>query len=99
VDTVLNEFKRPVFSSEPSEVRRRLRSPYPQGWEKVYIGETEQTITISEYLYQEKWDVAVRMLEELLKKQQLPMYQRDPSKLDMHIQRTARKILDLGEDD
>ncbi|QAY17193.1 hypothetical protein SEA_MADAMATO_75 [Streptomyces phage Madamato] len=99
MDTVLSGFMRPVFSNEPAEVRRRLRAPYPQGWEHVLIGETKEIVTISEYLYQEKWETAVGMVKELLRKKDLPLYQRNPAKLDEHIERTTRKILDLGKDD
>ncbi|WPJ30604.1 hypothetical protein [Streptomyces phage Psst1] len=99
MDTVLNKFMRPVFPGEPDEVRRRLRSAYPEPWEFVLVGETKQVVTISEYLYQEKWETAVGLVKELLRKQGLAMYQRDPAKLEAHIERTARKILDLGKDD
>lgn len=99
MDTVLNEFMRPVFPGEPNEVRRRLRAPYPQGWTYVLLGEEKRVISISEYIYQEKWDDAIRMLKELLRKQNLPIYQRDPSLIDRQIERTARKILDLGKGD
>lgn len=98
VDTVLNEFMRPVFPGEPADVRRRLRAPYPEPWAYVLIGETKQVVTISEYLYQEKWETAIGMVKELLRKQSLSMYQRDPSRLEAHIERTTRKILDLGKD-
>lgn len=99
VDTVLNEFMRPVFPGEPADVRRRLRAPYPEPWTYVLVGETKQVVTISEYLYQEKWETAIGMVKELLRKQSLSMYQRDPSRLESYIERTTRKILDLGKED
>jgi hypothetical protein len=51
VDTVLNEFMRPVFPGEPDEVRRRLRATYPEGWKFVLVGEAQYVVTISEFLY------------------------------------------------
>jgi hypothetical protein len=99
VDTVLNEFMRPVFPGEPDEVRRRLRSPYPEPWKFVLVGETKQVVTISEYLYQEKWETAVGMVKELLRKKDLAIYKRDPARLEAYIERTTRKILDMGKDD
>ncbi len=93
MDTVLNEFMRPVFPGEPEEVRRRLRAPYSETWTHVLIGETKQVVTISEYVYQEKWDLVVKQLEELVRKAQLPMYQRDANRMRSHILRSARQIL------
>lgn len=89
---------RPVFPGEPEEVRRRLRAPYSESWTHVLIGETKQVVTISEYIHQEKWDDVVRHLDELVKKAQMPMYQRDKSKLQSHVLRTARRILDIAKE-
>ena len=98
MDTVLNEHMRPVFPGEPEEVRRRLRAPYSEAWTHVLIGETKQVVTISEYIYQETWDSVVKQLEELVRKAQLPMYQRDESRLKSHILRTARRILETAKE-
>jgi hypothetical protein len=88
---------RPVFPGEPEEVQRRLRSPYSETWTHVLIGETKQVVTISEYVYQETWDDVVKQLKELVRKAQLPVYQRDEKRMETHILRTARRILETKE--
>lgn len=98
VDTVLNNYGRPMFPGEPEEVRRRLRSPYSENWTHVLIGETRQVVTISEYVYQEKWDSVVKQLEDLVRKAQLPMYQRDSERMKSHILRAARSILQTAQE-
>lgn len=99
MDTVFNKFMRPVFSNEPAEVRRRLRAAYSDDWVKVCVGETGQIVTITEYLYEEKFTDVLTMLKELLRKQDLPMYRRNPERLDIHLNSTAKKIIErvLGE--
>lgn len=89
---------RPVFPAEPEEVRRRLRAPYSESWTHVLIGETKQVVTISEYVYQETWDTVVKQLEELVRKAQLPMYQRDSARMKSHILRTAKLILQTAQE-
>jgi hypothetical protein len=98
VDTVLNAQMRPVFPGEPAEVRRRLRVAYSETWTHVLIGETMQVVTIAEYIYQEKWDLVVKQLEELVRKAQLPMYQRDSDRLKSHILRAAKLVLQTAEE-
>lgn len=98
VDTVLNNHGRPMFPGEPEEVRRRLRAPYSEAWTHVLIGETKQVVTISEYVYQEKWDTVVKQLEELVRKAQLPMYQRDSDRMKSHILRAAKLILQTAQE-
>lgn len=98
VDTVVNKYGRPMFPGEPEEVRRRLRSPYSENWTHVLIGETMQVVTISEYVYQEKWGTVVKQLEDLVRKAQLPMYQRDSERMKSHILRAARSILQTAEE-
>lgn len=98
MDTVLNEHMRPVFPAEPEEVRRRLRAPYSETWTYVLIGETRQVVTISEYVYQEKWSLVVKQLEELVRKAQLPLYQRDSDRMKSHILRAAKLILQTAEE-
>lgn len=94
VDTVFNEEMRPVFVGDPDTVLRRLKSSYPESWNKVCVGETQKIVTIPEYLYRETWGEVVGMLEELLRKQDLPMYRRDPSRLEVYLEVTARKIIE-----
>lgn len=92
-DTVFNAAMRPVFSGEPSEVRRRLRSPYPEGWEKICIGETGVIVTIPQYLYAETYESVVQTLTEIARRGGLPMYQRDTARLETYIQRTAHVLI------
>lgn len=95
LDTVFNNNMRPVFVEEPETVRRRLTTyPYPTDWVKVCIGETGQIVTIAEYLYLEKYKDVLDMIKELLQKQGLSLYQRDPSRFDRYVERTARKIIE-----
>jgi len=57
-----------------------------------------QVVTISEYVYQEKWDLVVKQLEELVRKAQLPMYQRDSNRMKSHILMSAKRILQTAEE-
>ncbi|QBZ73612.1 hypothetical protein SEA_ROSAASANTEWAA_48 [Streptomyces phage RosaAsantewaa] len=94
VDTVLNEFMRPVFPGEPDEVKRRLRHGYDDAWKYVLVGETKQVVTILEYLYADKYKDVTRLVKELLRKKDLPLYKRDPSILEQHIERTVKRIIE-----
>jgi len=94
MDTVFNEVMRPVFSGEPEEVLRRLRFGYSESWVKVCIGKTGQIVSISEYLYAEKYEMVVKTLEELLRKKDLAVFRRNPERLQEHLERTARKLID-----
>lgn len=99
VDTIFDQYMRPVFSNEPENVRRRLRAPYPETWEKICIGATNQIVTIPEYLYAEKFNMVVKELQELLTKKDLAMYKRDPKRLETHVQRVATKLIQRIQDD
>lgn len=95
-DTVFNDQMRPVMSQEPADVRRRLlRGEYPEGWSKVLIGATGEIVTIPEYLFKEKYQTVVKTLYEILKKSGKPMYQNNPERLDEHIQRSAKRLINL----
>lgn len=94
MDTVLNDMMRPVFSNEPDEVRRRLRVGYSETWTKVLVGETGQVVSISEYLYAEKYALVLDTLKETLTKKDLAMYQRRPERFEEYLERTARRLLD-----
>lgn len=99
VDTVISKLKRPVFSAEPDMVKRRLRIDYPDNWEKVLIGETEQIVTILEYLYEDKYNDILAMLKELLRKQDAPLFRRDPERLNIYLEAAAKRIIErvLGD--
>lgn len=99
VDTVFNEQMRPAFVGEPAEVKRRLKAGHPEGWTKVCVGETGLILTVPEYLYEVKYAEVREMLKELLRKQNLPMYKRDPERLEIYLDSAARKIIEkvLGD--
>lgn len=92
-DIVCSTNMRPVFVGEPAEVRRRLKAPHPENWFKVLIGETQRIVTISEYLYEDKYDDVVKTLQDLVAKKDLAMYKRDPKRLQTHIERTATQLI------
>lgn len=99
VDTIFNEAMHPVFVNEPAEVKRRLRAPHPESWTRVCIGETQQIVTVTEYLYEEKYKDVLAMVQELLRKQGLAMYQRHPERLKVYIESAARKIIERAMQD
>jgi hypothetical protein len=94
VDTILNKWMYPVFIQEPAVVRRRLLAPYSDDWEKVCVGVTGQVVTITEYLYAEKFKDILGMVEELLRKKDLPMYRRDPERLKVYVEAATKKIIE-----
>ena len=94
VDTVFNHLMRPVFVKPPEEVRRRLQYGYPDDWSKVCVGETQQIVTITEYLYAEKYASVLGTLKELMTKKDLAMYQRSPERFDILLERTARRLIE-----
>ena len=67
VDTVLDKKMYPVFVQYPDVDKRRLKAPYNDDWSKVDIGETGQIVTITEYLYEEKYQDFIKMVQELLR--------------------------------
>lgn len=98
-DTVFSDRMKPVFTGEPAEVHRRLKARYPDDWTVVYIGASRTVTTIPEYLYKDKLESVIEMIRELLRKQGLPVYLRDPSRFDTYIERVARKIIEKVPED
>lgn len=96
LDTVFNGEMRPVFVDAPAVVLRRLKAGYPENWVKVCVGESGQIVTISEYLYGEKYQEVQNLLREVIKKHNLPIFVRDPSRLDTYISRVATQIIVLA---
>jgi hypothetical protein len=94
VDTILNKWGYPVFIQEPEVVKRRLLAPYSDDWAKVCVGSTAQVVTITEYLYAEKFKDILAMVEELLRKKDLPMYRRDPERLKLYVEAATKKIIE-----
>lgn len=94
MDTALNEFSRPLFSHEPEEMKRRLRSGYSHNCAKILVGKTGTVVTILEYLYEEKYSDIMGMLKDLMRKQVTPMYQRNPERLEIYLQSTAKRIIE-----
>ena len=99
VDTVFNEEMRPVFVDEPNEVMRRLKAKFPETWTRVCIGSSGLVVTVDEYLYKDKYTTTVAMLEELLRKHDLAVYRKNPDRLKIYVESTAKKmiLLILGE--
>lgn len=94
-DTVFNREMRPVFVGSPEETHRRLKARHPDGWASVCVGETQQIVTITEYLHREKYTVVHKLVKEILRKKGLPVYQRDAALFDTHVERTVRKIVEV----
>lgn len=94
MDTALNEFMRPLFSHEPEEMKRRLRSGFSNDCTKILVGQTGTVVTILEYLYEEKYNDIMGMLKDLMRKQSLPMYQRNPERLEVYLQGAAKRIIE-----
>lgn len=93
-DTVFSEQMRPVFVDEPSEVKRRLKAPFPESWSIVCIGETQKIVSITEYLYEEKFTDVLGVLKELARKESLPIFRKNPERLDIHLEIAAKKIIE-----
>lgn len=98
-DTILNVEMRPVFVGDPYDVRRRLLAPHGESWSKVLIGSSGDVVTIAEYLYEEKYRDVIQMINEVLRKSDLAMYQRNPDRLKTFIETTARKIIERAQRD
>lgn len=94
MDTILNEVMRPVFVDDPSEVKRRLKAGHPEGWTKVLIGETGTVVSVTEYLYEEKYKEVLAMIDDILRKSELAMYKRSPERLRVYKESAARKIIE-----
>lgn len=94
VDTILDRHMCPVFIDYPEVVRRRLKHPYNDTWEKVVDGETGRIVTITEYLYEEKYQDVIKMVQDLLRKMDLPAFRRDPEKLRVYVEGAARRIIE-----
>jgi hypothetical protein len=95
VDTVFNGEMRPVFASDPHEVLRRLKASHPDSWVAVCVGETQQIVTIPEYLYKDTYKEVQRHIRDVLGKSEFAMYKRSPARLDAHIERVSKKIIEL----
>lgn len=98
-DTILSEEMRPVFVGDPYDVRRRLLAPHGESWSKVLVGASGEVVTIAEYLYEEKYRDVIKMINEVLRKNELAMYQRNPDRLKTFIETTARKIIERAQKD
>jgi len=94
VDTVFNTMMRPVFSRPPEEVKRRLKYGYPDDWSAVCIGETQEIVSITEYLYKEKFTEVRNTLKEIVGKEGLPMYKRSPERFEQYLDRIARRLIE-----
>lgn len=95
VDTVFNGEMRPVFVDDPATVMRRLKAGHPESWEKVCIGSSGLVVTIPEYLYSDTYKTVQQLIRGVMKKQTFTLYKKDPARLDLEIERTARRIIEL----
>lgn len=95
IDTVFNGEMRVVFCDDSHVVLRRLKAGHPESWSRVCIGETNKIVSIPEYLHGEMLADVQKLIKDVLRKQALPVYKRDPSRLDTYIQQTALRIIDL----
>ncbi|AXQ61306.1 hypothetical protein SEA_LIBERTYBELL_65 [Streptomyces phage LibertyBell] len=93
-DTIFTDKMKPVFAKPPEEVLRRIRFGTPDDWTFVLIGETQKLVTIAEYLHGDDFKSVLQMLEELIAKKDLALYQRNPKSYAKQVERTARKILE-----
>jgi hypothetical protein len=95
MDTIFDDQMRPVFNNEPEVVKRRLQAKYPENWEKVCVGETGQVVSVTEYLHGIKYTAVRKLLEDLLRRQSLPAFQRNPERLNIYLDSGARRIIEL----
>lgn len=93
-DHVFDREKRIVFGGVPETVYKRLRCAYPPTWEKVCVGETEQFMSIPEYLCRDRLPEVERLMRELLAKKDQAIFQKMPDRLDPHIRHTIKKIVE-----
>lgn len=99
MDTALNEVMRPLFSHEPEEMKRRLRAGYSKDCHKILVGKTGVAVSVTEYLYEEKYADVLKMVNELVRRQGLSMYKRDPERLKVYIEGATRKIIERAMQD
>lgn len=99
MDTALNEVMRPLFTHEPDEMKRRLRAGYSKDCHKILVGETGVTVSVAEYLYEDKYKDVLAMVKELLRRQDLAMFKRHPERLEIYIEASARKIIERAMQD
>lgn len=86
---------RVVFHDHPETVLRRLKAPYPPSWTSVLIGESQQLVSIDEYVHREKYETLLQIVTELTHKGRLPIFSDRPERLEAHIRKTVKRIIDL----
>ena len=94
IDTIFNEEMRPVFSDEPETVKRRLKAGFPDTWKKVLVGSTGLPVSIPEYLYEDKFNDVLRMIQDLIRRQDLAVYKRNPDRMKIYLEASAKKIIE-----
>lgn len=94
-DTVYDMEMAVVFHNNPETVLRRLRAPHPPTWENVMVGETQQIIPISEYVCKEKFDKVLQIVTDLTYKGRLPIFTDRPERLEAHIRKTVKHIVEI----
>jgi hypothetical protein len=94
-DTVFDSEMRVVFHKDPETVLRRLKAPYPPVWSSVLVGESQTMMSIVEYVNQEKFEKVLDVVTDLTHKGRLPIFTDRPERLEAHIRKTVRQILEI----
>lgn len=93
-DTVFDRDMNVVSCKAPNEIERRLKSgKFPDTWAYVLVGETKQVITVSEYANREKFTAVLKVVEEVLERQEKRPAKGHARKL--YAERMTKKIIDL----
>lgn len=98
LDTVFDVEGRVVFNNTPDTVIRRLKAGYPLTWANVLDGETQTVLSITEYLHREKFAAIETIVRELVHQGRLPLFTVKPERLDAHIRKTVKRIIELMQE-
>lgn len=97
-DTVYDAEMRVVFHDSPETVLRRLKAPHPPSWSKVLVGETETMIPIIEYVNRVKFEEVLDIVTDLTRKGRLPIFSDRPERLEAHIRKTVKRIIEIMQE-
>jgi hypothetical protein len=86
---------RVVFNNTPDTVIRRLKAAHPPTWANVLVGEEQSIISIVEYVNREKFEAVEKVVRELVRQGRLPLFTVKPERLDPHIRKTVKRIIEL----
>ncbi len=97
-DTVFDSEMRIVFHDSPETVLRRLKAPHSPTWSKVLVGGTETMIPIVEYVNREKFEKVLEIVTDLTHKGRLPIFSDRPERLEAHIRKIVRLIVEIMQE-